>query len=712
MNKEPNLPLDIPAGTRCELCGMLAEHAIKDQLGVTHYYCRHHVSKPEIHKVEHKYGAEMQGHEMHDKHTDHSSEMFRDKFWWSLVLTLPVLLYSNSIQNWLNFSMPKFLGSGYFPLIFGTILFFYAGTVFIKGAIAEIKSRQPGMMTLISQAIIVAFVYSLFAIFFVQGSEFFWELSTLITIMIFGHWMEMRSVMNAQGALKELAKLLPDTAELNNGQKVSVFQLKLGDVVLVRPGTKVPVDGVIIEGSSSVNEAMITGESELVRKIKDSEVIAGTVNGNGSFKVKVTKIGENTALAGIMRLVAEAQSSKSKAQILADKAAFYLTIVATISGLVTLIVWLAGGRGASFAFERTVTVLVIACPHALGLAIPLVTAISTSLAAKNGLLIKKRIALEAARNIGVVLFDKTGTLTRGEHGVVDIWPSNGSEQDVLKIAATVEANSEHSIAAAIVKKAKELSITFSPGQNFLAIPGKGVKAEVSGREFFVGSSKLIEEKNISLEEVKQKIEQAGGEGKTVVYVLEQDKLIGIITTADLIREQSKQAVNELKQMGVRVAMLTGDSEAVAQYVSKELGITEYFAQVLPEHKADKVKELQKDGSRVAMVGDGVNDAPALAQADIGIAIGAGTDVAIESAGIILVKSDPRDIVKIIKLSKATYSKMAQNLVWATGYNVIAIPLAAGLFGIFLPAAIGALLMSVSTIIVALNAQLLRKLDLS
>ncbi len=638
--------------------------------------------------------------------------MFRDKFWWSLILTLPVLVYSDSIQNWLHFSMPKFFGSEYIPAIFGTILFFYSGTVFIKGAIAELRSRQPGMMTLISQAILVAFAYSLFSIFSHTGAEFFWELATLITIMIFGHWMEMRSVTNAQRALQELAKLLPDTAELENGQKVPTSQLKVGDVVLARPGAKVPADGVIVEGSSSVNEAMITGESEPVRKTKGSQVIAGTVNGDGSLKIKVTKTGEDTALAGIMRLVAEAQASRSKAQVLADRAAFYLTIVATVSGILTLVAWLILDKGATFAFERMVTVLVIACPHALGLAIPLVTSISTSLAAKNGLLIKKRIALESARNIDVVLFDKTGTLTKGEHGVVDIWPSEGSSRDyVLKTAAAVEASSEHSIARAIVKKAQELGVDFSPGQNFLAIPGQGAKAMVDGKEFFVGSPKLLEEKNITLDGLSQKVEQAGNEGKTVVYLLEQNKLIGVITTADLIREQSKQAIDELKKSGVRVAMLTGDSEAVAKYVARELGITEYFAQVLPEHKADKVKELQTDRSQVAMVGDGVNDAPALAQADIGIAMGAGTDVAIESAGIILAKSDPRDIVKIIKLSKATYAKMVQNLVWATGYNVVAIPLAAGLFGIILPAAIGALLMSVSTIIVALNAQLLRNLKL-
>ncbi len=647
-----------------------------------------------------------------DKHAGHSPKMFRDKFWLSLVFTIPTLLYSAMVQEWLRFTMPKFFGSEYVPLLFGTILFFYSGTVFIKGAIAEIKSRQPGMMTLISQAILVAFIYSIATTFFISGSEFFWELSTLITIMIFGHWMEMRSVMNAQGALKELAKLLPDTAELENGGKIEVSNLKVNDVVLVRPGAKIPADGIVVEGASSVNESMITGESQTVKKILNGQVIAGTVNGNGSLKIKINKIGGNTALAGIMRLVAQAQASKSKAQILADKAAFYLTIVATLSGIITLIAWLIMNKGASFAIERTVTVLIIACPHALGLAVPLVTAISTGLAARNGLLVKQRLALEAARNIDVVLFDKTGTLTKGEHGVVDVWPNEGySETNLLKIAASLEANSEHPIARAIVKKAKEKNIEFNAPQNFTALPGKGVKAGIGGIKFYIGGPALLLEKNIGLENLEDKIKIAGSEGKTAVYVLADDKIVGVITMADLIREESKQAARQLKQMGVRAAMLTGDSEAVAKYVAKELEITEIFAQVLPENKSNKVKELQKDGSKVAMVGDGVNDAPALAQADIGIAIGAGTDVAIESAGIILAKNDPRDVVKIIKLSKATYSKMAQNLIWATAYNIIAIPLAAGLFGIILPPAIGALLMSLSTIIVAVNAQFLRKINL-
>lgn len=653
-------------------------------------------------------------HQNHDKHEGHSPEMFREKFWLSLILTIPTLLYSTMIQDWLGFTLPVFSGSRYIPLFFGTILFFYAGLVFIKGAFAEIRSRQPGMMSLISLAIVVSYIYSIATTFFLQGSEFFWELSTLITIMIFGHWMEMKSVMNAQGALKELAKLLPDTAELVDGKIVPTSELKVGDMLLIRPGAKIPADAIVLSGESSLNESMITGESNPVHKTINSEVIAGTVNGSGSLKVQVSKVGSQTALAGIMRLIEEAQNSRSKAQILADQAAFYLTIIAIVSGIGTLVAWVFLGQDFSFALERTVTVLIIACPHALGLAIPLVTSISTSLAARNGLLVRQRIALESARNINVVLFDKTGTLTKGEHGVVDLWPTSGySVEQLLALSAAAESESEHAIAKAIVDYAKQKKFQISKAESFRALPGKGVQAIVEGQTVLVASPMLILEKNLKLSaDLQSKTEQAGKEGKTVVYVILNDSVIGAITTADLIREESRQAVKSLTSMGMRVAMLTGDSEAVASYVAKELGIKEYFAQVLPEHKVDKVKELQKDGSRVAMVGDGVNDAPALTQADIGIAIGAGTDVAIESAGIILAKNDPRDVVKVIQLSKATYTKMKQNLVWATGYNVLAIPLAAGIFGVILPAAIGALLMSASTVIVALNAQWLRRLKLN
>ncbi len=701
--------IKIPIGQKCELCGMIATQTIKDNFGVTHHYCDHHA-------VQHM-SSKHEKHSGNDKHAGHSPDMFRDRFWLSLILTIPVVLYSHMIQEWFGFHMPEFPGSQWIPFVLGTVIFFYGGMVFLKSAWGELKARQPGMMTLISLAILSAYIYSAATTFFITGTEFFWELATLIVVMLFGHWMEMRSVSNAQGALKELAKLLPDVAELVNGKQVAVSELKVGDVVLVRPGAKIPADGKVVEGESDVNESMITGESRPVEKVTSDEVIAGTVNGSGSLKVEVTKVGESTALAGIMRLVAEAQNSQSRAQILADRAAFYLTIIAILAGIATLIGWLAVGQSLSFTMERVVTVLVIACPHALGLAIPLVTSISTTLGARNGLLVKQRMALESARNINTVLFDKTGTLTKGEQSVVDVWPvSEQNAEGVLHLAASVEQTSEHALGRAILNAAKAKNIGLDKPEQFKAIAGHGVEALLHGKNIVaVGGPRLLEVKKITIpNELKAQIEQADKDGKTVIYVLEDNNIVGVITIADVIRPESKQAVKELQQQGIKVAMITGDSKGVAAYVAKELGLNTSFAEVLPEHKADKVKELQKGGNKVAMVGDGVNDAPALAQSNLGIAIGAGTDVAIESAGIVLVKNDPRDVVKIIKLSKATYSKMVQNLIWATGYNVVAIPLAAGVLagiGIILPPAIGALLMSVSTVIVAANAQLLRKLKL-
>ncbi len=695
-------------GTKCELCGMIAEHTVKDTHGVTHHYCSHHMPK-ESHA----------GHGDHDKHAGHSPDMFRDRFWLSLILTIPVVLYSHMIQEWLGFHMPTFPGSQWLPLILGTFIFFYGGMVFLKSAMAELRAKLPGMMTLISLAIIAAYGYSVATTFFIKGSEFFWELATLITVMLFGHWMEMKSVASAQGALKELAKLLPDQAELvtKDGTKtVAASELKVGDVFLVRPGAKIPADGEVSEGDSSVNESMITGESKPVDKTIASKVIAGTVNGSGSLKVKVTEIGEHTALAGIMRLVAEAQASHSRTQILADKAAFYLTFVAIIAGLGALIGWLVAGEGINFALERTVGVLVIACPHALGLAIPLVTAISTSKAARNGLLVRQRMALESARSVDVVLFDKTGTLTKGEQGVVDLWSaSKYGENTILGLAAAVEAESEHAIGQSIIKAAKERKLTLSKAEKFQSFAGKGVKAVVEGKEILVGGPQLLKGLKINLtDKLETTVSVAKKAGKAIIYVIEKDEIIGALSIADVVREESNEAVKRLQDMNIRVAMITGDSKDVAEAVAKELGIKEYFAEVLPEHKVDKVKELQKDGSRVMMVGDGVNDAPALTQASIGVAIGTGTDVAIESAGIILMKNDPRDVVKVIRLSKSTYSKMVQNLIWATGYNVVAIPLAAGAFaawGLILAPALGAVLMSVSTVVVAFNAQLLRRLNL-
>lgn len=659
-------------------------------------------------------------HAEHDKHEGHSPAMFKTKFWISFALTIPVLLYSPTVMGWLNFSMPEFPGSSWIPAILGTVIFVYGGLVFLKGARAELAARMPGMMTLISMAITVAFGYSLaVSLNLVEGMDFWWELATLVTIMLLGHWLEMASVSNAQGALKELAKLLPDEAELvtSKGSKiVSVSELKVGDTLLVRPGSNVPLDGEVIKGESDVNESMLTGESKPVKKVVKSAVIGGTLNGSGSLTIRVTKTGDDTALAGIMKLVAQAQSSKSKTQILADKAAFYLTFVAIGAAIATFIGWtFFSTESASFVLERVVTVLVIACPHALGLAVPLVTAISTTMAAKNGLLIRERMALEAARNIDVVLFDKTGTLTKGEQGVVDMVTTDGDAKQLLSLAAAVEAESEHPIARAIVTSAQDKKLTVLSATNFSALSGRGAKATVNGKTIHIGGPRLLEELNAKLnEDIKNATDRAGEEGKTVVYVVSGKTVMGAIMLADVIREESREAVESLQKTGKRVAMLTGDSKGVAAWVAKELGISEYFAEVLPEHKAEVVKKLQADGSKVAMVGDGVNDAPALTQANVGIAIGAGTDVAIESAGIVLASSDPRGVAKIVKLSKATYRKMTQNLAWATGYNAIAIPLAAGVtaaFGFVLSPAIGAVLMSLSTIIVAFNAQLLRRLRL-
>ena len=658
-------------------------------------------------------------HQDHDKHAGHSVAMFKDKFWLSLLLTLPVLAYSEMIQHWFSFTPPTFPGSQYVPFVFSTIIFFYGGLVFIKSAWGELKAKLPGMMTLISLAIITAYVYSVATQFFIKGDGFFWELATLVTIMLLGHWLEMASVAKAENALDAISKLLPDKAEkLVNGKpkQVLVSELKVGDLVLIRPGSSIPVDGVIVDGSSAVDEAAITGESKPVSKTTNDEVIAGTANQDGSLTVKVTKIGQDTALAGIMRLVAEAQSSKSNVQILADKAAFYLTIIAIATSIATFIFWLIA-KDASFALERSVTVLIIACPHALGLAIPLVVSISTALSAKNGLLVRKRLALEAARKLDWVLFDKTGTLTKGEHGVTDVWATKGyTEEDVLHLTASLEQNSEHIVGKGIVKKAEEQHVHLDKVANFKALPGLGVQGTLHGSEVYIAASyRYIEENKLIVPtEIAKMVKQAAKEGKTEVYLITNKKVVGALGLADIVREQSKQTIATLKSMGIKTAMITGDSDEVAAYVSKQLGLDQYFAEVKPEDKAAKVKELQKNGQKVAMVGDGINDAPALTQADIGIAIGAGTDVAIKSADIILVKSDPQDVVKVINLSKATYRKMLQNLGWATGYNVFAIPLAAGVLygaGIVLAPALGAVLMSVSTVVVAFNAQLLRRAKL-
>ena len=657
--------------------------------------------------------ADHKGHDM-GKHAGHSAQMFLKKFWVSLVLTIPVLLYAEISTRLFGFTMPSFYGSEYLPFVLGTIVFFYGGMVFLKGALNEIKSRLPGMMTLISLAITAAYLWSVYATF--AGLDvLYWELTTLITIMLLGHWIEMKAVGGVQDSLKALAKLLPDKAEVVSGDETKTIQLSellIGDIVLVRPGSKVPADGEIVEGETNLDESMVTGESKPISKKVGDSVIAGTINGEGALKVRVNNIGEKTFLAGIMRLVAEAQSSKSRLQMLSDRAALYLTIIAVVGSIVTLIAWLLSGAEVDFAVARLVAVLVIACPHALGLAVPLVASISTTKAAQNGFLVKQRLALEAARNIDTVLFDKTGTLTKGEFGVVEIISIEGrTDEEVLGMAAAVDSLSEHPIAKSIVSKSKEMNIKINSAQNFEAIKGKGVVAMVAGKKIMVGGPSLLESIHVSIpQQISEQIQDSNNKGQTVVFVVEDNQFIGAIALADVIREESREAIKSLNEIGVKTAMITGDSEDVAEWVSQELGIDEYFARVLPDQKSEKVKELQQRNMKVAMVGDGINDAPALAQADLGIAVGAGTNVAIESAGIILAKNDPRDIEKIITLSKLTYSKMIQNIFWATGYNLVALPLAAGVLasrGILLEPAIAAVFMSMSTIIVSLNAMLLR-----
>ncbi|MDG4812399.1 copper-translocating P-type ATPase [Hydrogenovibrio sp. 3SP14C1] len=660
------------------------------------------------------------GHEHRHEHQGHSPTMFRDKFWTSLLLSLPIIFWSPHIQSLLGYQAPQFTGSDWIAPLLSTLIFFYGGQVFLKGAWQELKAKLPGMMTLISLAILVAFVFSwVIQLGFVDAKSLWWELATLIVIMLLGHWIEMRSIHQAQGALHQLAKLLPDTAlRINESgeQEVPIHALNKGDLILIRPGDRVPVDGDIRKGQSDLNESMITGESNSVKKQTGDAVIAGTINGSGSLRVNVTGTGDDTKLSGIMRFVAEAQKSKSRAQHLADRAAQWLTAVAIASGVLTLIIWQFIGASIDFSIVRVVTVLVIACPHALGLAIPLVVAISTSLGAKNGLLIRDRRGLEEARKLDTVVFDKTGTLTLGEFRVVKTaLADNIVEEDALSIAASIEAESEHPIARGIAKTAEEQSLSLLPVENFKALTGKGVSATVSGQEYKMGGASLLKTENIQFPDaLLNAAKNAADNGQTAIYLVKNNHAIAVFIIADAIREESQEAVDALHKRGIEVAMLTGDDSAVALSVAESLGIDTVFSEVLPEDKAAKIQALQQKGKMVAMVGDGVNDAPALATADVGIAIGAGTDVAVEAGHIVLVRSDPRDIPKIIDLSRATYRKMVQNLWWAAGYNLFAIPLAAGAlitWGILLSPAVGAILMSLSTIIVAINAQLLRRVKL-
>ncbi len=660
--------------------------------------------------------------EGHTGHVDHSGheEMFRRRFWVSLILSIPVLLYSPMIQHWLGFTMPAFPGSQWLVPVLSIVIFAYGGLPFLQMAVPELRNRQPGMMTLISLAITVAFVYSLAAQFLLEGETFFWELVTLIDIMLLGHWLEMRSVRQASGALDALAKLMPDTAERERSdgatEEVPVSQLRVGDMLLVRPGASVPADGEVERGESDVNEAMITGESRPVKKTPGAKVVAGTINGDGSLRVRVTATGEQTALAGIMRLVKEAQTSKSRTQVLADKAAAWLFYIALGVALITAIAWTIAIGFNVEVIARVATVLVIACPHALGLAIPLVVAITTAKGANNGILVRDRLALERARLIDTIIFDKTGTLTEGRFGVVGIAVAPGMDEDrALALAAAIEGDSEHTIARGIRSAAEQRGLALPAVTDFEALKGRGVRAQSQGRTVYVGGPRLLESVQAAAPpEIVAFEAAASGRGQSTVYLLSDRQVVAAFALADVIRPESKAAVQRLHEMGVQVAMLTGDAEAVARAVAEELGIDQVFAQVLPENKDQKVMELQGQGRKVAMVGDGVNDAPALTRADVGIAIGSGTDVAVQSAGIILVKSNPLDAVKVIELSRASYRKMIQNLIWATGYNVVALPLAAGVLapiGVILSPALGAVFMSVSTIIVALNAQLLRGLRL-
>jgi Cu2+-exporting ATPase len=662
-------------------------------------------------------GHEGMGHDMsgHGGHASHHAMMvadFRRRFWISLVISIPILLLSPLIQRFLGIEGAiAFPGDSYVLFALSSAVFFYGGWPFLKGIYDELKSKAPGMMTLIALAITVAYVYSSAVVFGVTGSVFFWELATLIDVMLLGHWLEMRSIMAASSALEELAKLMPSEAHklMPDGsmQEVPLNELVSGDKVLVKPGEKIPADGMVVEGETSVNEAMLTGESTPVSKQAKSNVIGGSVNGEGSITVEVQKTGKDSYLAQMTELVKQAQESKSRTQNLADRAALWLTIISISIGLITLFTWLFfAHREFVFALSRMVTVMVITCPHALGLAIPLVVAVSTSVSAKAGLLIKNRDGFEQARKVSAILFDKTGTLTKGEFGVTDVITLNGNmdDKEILKYAASIENHSEHPIAKGIVASTEE---TF-PVEGFKSIPGKGAEGKVNRKEIQTVSPGYLQENNIEVND--KRINELSSQGKTVIYVLMDGELAGAIALADIIRPESKEAISQLKAMGIRCMMITGDNRQVAKWVADEIGLDEYFADVLPDKKAEKVKEVQSRGLKVAMTGDGVNDAPALAQADVGIAIGAGTDVAVATADVVLVRSNPLDAVSIIKLSRATYRKMLQNLGWATGYNVIAIPLAAGVAysaGIVLDPAAGAALMALSTIIVAINARFLR-----
>lgn len=659
----------------------------------------------------------------HDKHAGHSIAMFRNRFWVCLILTIPTLILGPMIPGWFGFSPLHLPGAQWISAVLGTVVYLYGGWVFVAGAIRELKTRLPGMMTLIALAITVAFLFSLAVTLGFPGMPLWEELATLVTIMLLGHWVEMRSIAQAQGALRELTKLLPSVATrvvvAETGERtedVPISELRPGDLVLLRPGQSIPADGIVRSGSTAVNESMITGESLPVEKKEGDKVIGGTVNGAGSLRIEVTATGEGMALSHIMRLVEKAQNSRSRAQALADQAALILTFIALGSGLITLITWLALRAEPAYAIERMVTVLVIACPHALGLAVPLVIAISTTLAARGGLLVRDRRGLEEARLLTTIVFDKTGTLTQGNFGVVGITTNDGvNEEEALRLAAAIERDSEHPIAQGIVMTAKTRGVQVTAADRFEAIPGKGAKAFVDGRLLYMGGPALLRSLTLEpAEKVRRAAEEAARRGQAAIYLASEREVLAVFVVADVIREESREAIQTLHSEGIEVIMMTGDAKAVAQAVGAELGIDQVYAEVLPEQKAGRIEELKAAGKRVGMVGDGVNDAPALLTANVGIAIGAGTDVAVEAGDVVLVRNDPRDVPRIIALSKASYRKMVQNLWWAAGYNILAIPLAAGVlapWGIVLSPAVGAVLMSASTVIVAVNAQLLRRQSL-
>ncbi len=688
-----------------------SEHDHAQQQSAGHDHAKHDHSQHQ--HAGHEHGK--QGHDEHHGHHDHHAHMvadFRKRFWISLVITIPILLLSPLIAGFLGIEQAvSFPGQIYVLFILASAVFFYGGYPFLNGMREELSKMRPGMMTLIAVAIVTAYIYSAAVVFGLKGKMFFWELATLVDIMLLGHWIEMKSVMGASRALEEMAKLMPKDAHkiMADGSTadIPISDLHVGDRVLIKPGEKLPADGKVIDGESWVDESLLTGESKPIRKKAGMPVVGGAINGDGSLTVEVTKAGADSFLSQAIELVRQAQESKSKTQDLANRAALWLTIIALTAGAGTLLVWLfVMDKDLAFALERAVTVMVITCPHALGLAIPLVVAVSTALSSRNGLLIRNRTAFEQARNIDAIIFDKTGTLTQGKFGVTDIlrFQEDYDEDELLNIAAAVENHSEHPIARGIVSSAKKPHSV----ENFKAIPGKGAQGLVKGKSVKVVSPGYLQENGIQIAD--KRIGTLSAQGKTVVFLIIDDTVQAAIAMADIIREESKQAISRLKKMGIKSMMLTGDNRQVAQWVSEELGLDEFFAEVLPHEKAEKVREVQSKGLIVAMTGDGVNDAPALAQADVGIAIGAGTDVAVETADIVLVRSNPLDVVALIGFAKATYRKMVQNLAWATGYNVFAIPLAAGVMysaGILLSPAMGAVLMSLSTVVVAINARFLK-----